>query len=89
MHGSARLLRGRLDPGTATGLALTLALGVAILGGLLVGALAYLMRSSGYLVSLDASVGEWGCRPRDGPGRPAAAARHRPREHSGDDRRDR
>jgi undecaprenyl-diphosphatase len=55
-----RLLRGRLDPSTATGLALTLALAIAIVGGLLVGSLAYLMRSSGYLVSLDTSVGEWG-----------------------------
>lgn len=54
-----RLLRGRLDPGTATGLALTLALAVAILGGIILGALAYLVRSSGYLVGLDASVGGW------------------------------
>ena len=55
----ARLLRSRIDPGTATGLALTLALGVAILGGLVVGVLAYLVRSSGYLIGLDASVGDW------------------------------
>ena len=39
-----RLVRGRLDPATATGLALTLALGLAIVGGMLVGLLAYLMR---------------------------------------------
>jgi len=55
----ARLLRSRLDPGTATGLALTLALAVAVLGGIVLGALAYLVRSSGYLVGLDASVGGW------------------------------
>ena len=55
----ARLLRGRLDPGTATGLALTLALGIAVIGGVAVGALAYLVRSSGYLSRLDASVGGW------------------------------
>jgi len=56
----ARLLRGRLDPATATGLALTLALGATILGGIVVGLLAYLMRTSGALVSLDRSVGQWG-----------------------------
>jgi undecaprenyl-diphosphatase len=55
----ARLLRGRLDPGTATGLALTLALAITVLGGLAIGALAYLVRSSGYLARLDASVGGW------------------------------
>ncbi|MEO5634617.1 phosphatase PAP2 family protein [Gaiella sp.] len=56
----ARLLRGRLDPGTATGLALTLALALAIIGGLMLGALAYLIRSNARLVELDASVGQWG-----------------------------
>jgi undecaprenyl-diphosphatase len=55
----ARLLRSRMDPGTATGLALTIALGIAILGGLVVGLLAYLVRSSGILVGLDGSVGDW------------------------------
>src|SRR5580765_3679312 len=49
----ARLLQGRLDPETATGLALTLALAVAIVGGIVLGLLAYLMRSSGELVALD------------------------------------
>ena len=56
----ARLLRGRLDPGTATGLVLTLALAVAIFGGLMLGVLAYLVRSNARLVELDASVGQWG-----------------------------
>jgi membrane-associated phospholipid phosphatase len=56
----ARLLRGRLDPETATGLALTLAFVVVVLGGLLVGVLAYLVRSSGDLIRLDRSVGSWG-----------------------------
>lgn len=55
-----RLVRDRLDPATATGLALTLALGLAIAGGLLVGALAYLVRSSNTLVDVDTSVGRWG-----------------------------
>jgi membrane-associated phospholipid phosphatase len=55
-----RLVRERLDPATATGLALTLALGLAIVGGVLIGALAYLVRSSGSLVRADFSVGQWG-----------------------------
>ena len=55
-----RLLRDRLDPATATGLALTLALGLAIVGGALIGMLAYLVRSSGTLVHVDFSVGQWG-----------------------------
>ncbi len=38
-----RLVRDRLDPATATGLALTFALGLAILGGILIGLLAYLV----------------------------------------------
>ena len=55
-----RLVRGRLDPAAATGLALTLALGLAIVGGMLVGLLAYLMRSSDRLVDTDREVGQWG-----------------------------
>jgi membrane-associated phospholipid phosphatase len=55
-----RLVRDRLDPATATGLALTLALGLAIVGGLLLGLLAYLMRSSDRLVNTDRQVGQWG-----------------------------
>ena len=55
-----RLLRSRLDPGAATGLALTLALAVAVIGGLLIGVLAYLMRTNARLVELDRSVGQWG-----------------------------
>ena len=55
-----RLVRDRLDPATATGLALTLALGLAIVGGVLIGLLAYLVRSSGTLVRADFSVGQWG-----------------------------
>ena len=55
-----RLLKGRLEPETATGLALTLALGAAVIGGMLLGLLAYLMRTSDRLVDLDQSVGQWG-----------------------------
>ena len=55
-----RMLARRVDPQTATGFALTLALGLAIAGGLVVGVLAYLTRSSGTLVAVDTSAGEWG-----------------------------
>ena len=55
-----RLLRGRLDPTMATGLALTLALGAIILGGFILGVLAYLVRSSDTLIDLDRNVAEWG-----------------------------
>jgi undecaprenyl-diphosphatase len=55
-----RLVRDRLNPATATGLALTLALGLTIVGGLVLGLLAYLMRSSDRLVGTDFAVGEWG-----------------------------
>jgi len=55
-----RMLAQRVDPQTATGLVLTLALGLAIVGGLVVGILAYLMRSSAALVSVDTSAGQWG-----------------------------
>jgi membrane-associated phospholipid phosphatase len=58
--GLRRLLHGRLDPQAATGLALTIALAVAILGGIVVGVLAFLMRSSGSLRGIDRSVGQWG-----------------------------
>jgi undecaprenyl-diphosphatase len=58
-RGLRRLLRSRLDPATVTGLALTLALLVVILGGLLVGLLAYLMRTNAHLVQIDNSLGQW------------------------------
>lgn len=55
-----RLLVSRLDPAVATGLALTLALVVIVLGGLVLAALAYLVRSSDRLLQLDESAAEWG-----------------------------
>jgi membrane-associated phospholipid phosphatase len=55
-----RTLARRVDPRAATGLALTLALGLAIAGGLLVGVLAFLMRSSSMLVAVDNGAGQWG-----------------------------
>lgn len=56
----SRTLRRRLDPEAATGLALTLALVVVILGGLVLGTLAYLIRASRTVVEVDTSVGQWG-----------------------------
>jgi membrane-associated phospholipid phosphatase len=55
-----RMLRGRLDPTTATGLALSLALLVMIVAGLVIGSLAYLIRSNSELAAVDRSVGQWG-----------------------------
>ena len=55
----SRTLRGRLDPASATGLALTVALVVAMGGGLVLGLLAYLMRTNAQLVTIDNSVGQW------------------------------
>jgi membrane-associated phospholipid phosphatase len=55
-----RLFVERLDPEVATGLALTLALGVIVLGGLVLSVLAYLVRSSDRLVETDESVAQWG-----------------------------
>ena len=50
----------RLDPRVATGLALTLAGVVIVIGGAVVGALAYLVRRNGELVRIDRSVAQWG-----------------------------
>lgn len=56
------LLKARLDPTVATGLALTLALVVVIGGGVLFGALAYLVRTNAHLAGIDKSVASWGNR---------------------------
>jgi undecaprenyl-diphosphatase len=55
-----RFVTSRLNPEAATGLALTVALGAVILGGVFLGALAYLVRTNSQLVDLDASVAQWG-----------------------------
>ncbi len=55
-----RLLAERLDPGVATGLALTLALCAILLGGIVLAVLAYLVRANDRLLDLDESVAEWG-----------------------------
>ncbi len=51
-----------LKPESATGLALTVALLFTISAGVIVGLLAYLIRTSSDLISLDRSVAEWGNR---------------------------
>jgi undecaprenyl-diphosphatase len=55
-------MRARLDPVAATGLALSLALLVAIGGGVLLGLLAYLIRTSSQLIQIDNGVAKWGNR---------------------------
>jgi membrane-associated phospholipid phosphatase len=55
-----RIVKGRLNPEAATGLALTIGLLAVVLGGLVLGVLAYLVRSNSQLVDLDASVAQWG-----------------------------
>jgi membrane-associated phospholipid phosphatase len=53
-------LNARRDPAAATGLALTLAMVVAVGGGLLLGVLAYLIRTSSQLIGADNGVAKWG-----------------------------
>jgi membrane-associated phospholipid phosphatase len=55
-----RTITSRLSPEAVTGLALTVALGAVLLGGVVLGALAYLVRTNSRLVDLDASVAQWG-----------------------------
>jgi len=55
-----RTIERRFNPKVATGLALTVALGAVVLGGIMLGALAYLVRTNSQLVDLDASVARWG-----------------------------
>jgi undecaprenyl-diphosphatase len=55
-----RTIKSRLNPQVATGLALTVALGAVVVGGIVLGALAYLIRTNSQLVDLDASVAQWG-----------------------------
>ncbi len=52
----------RLDPEKATGLALTLALFVILVGGVLLALLAVVVRSTDALAGIDSSVAEWGDR---------------------------
>ena len=52
----------RLDPQAATGLALTLAFVVIVLGGLVLAILASLVRGKTEVVRIDSGVAEWGAR---------------------------
>jgi undecaprenyl-diphosphatase len=52
----------RLDPRAATGLALTLACTVIVLGGLVAAVLAYLVRGNTEVVRIDSGIAEWGDR---------------------------
>jgi undecaprenyl-diphosphatase len=58
--GLRSFLDARLDPAVATGLALTAAMIVAIGGGVLFGALAYLTRTNSDLTVIDNGVAKWG-----------------------------
>ena len=60
------LLKARLDPTVATGLALTLGLVLVIGGGVLFGALTYLVRTNAHLAGIDKSVARWGNRHASG-----------------------
>jgi membrane-associated phospholipid phosphatase len=59
-----RRLAARLDPQAATGLALTLALAMTIVGGVGLAALAYLERTNAQLNRIDRSVATWGWHHR-------------------------
>ncbi len=56
------VMAARLNPEAATGLALSIALVFAIGGGLLFGALAYLVRTNSHLIGLDNGIAKWGNR---------------------------
>jgi len=56
------LVAARLDPETATGLALTLAMIAAIAGGVVLALLAYLVRTNAHLLGFDNGVAKWGNR---------------------------
>jgi membrane-associated phospholipid phosphatase len=58
--GPRTALKARLDPEAATGLALTIALLFAIVGGVLFGVLTYLVRTNAHLLGIDRSVAKWG-----------------------------
>jgi membrane-associated phospholipid phosphatase len=55
-------LAARLEPETATGLALSVAMIVAIAGGVVFAVLAYLIRTNAHLLGIDNGVAKWGNR---------------------------
>jgi membrane-associated phospholipid phosphatase len=56
------VLAARLNPETATGLALSVALIVAVAGGVVFAVLAYLIRTNAHLLGIDNGVAKWGNR---------------------------
>jgi undecaprenyl-diphosphatase len=65
-RGLARFVRERLDPKAATGLLLTLALALIIVGGAIIGVLALLVRTHSTLIDVDSSLAGWGVQHADG-----------------------
>src|SRR4051812_36939929 len=55
----AGFLRRRLEPGTVTGLALTVAIAVVVLGGAVLALLAFIARSNASTLRVDRSVANW------------------------------
>ena len=62
--GLRRLLISRLDRSSATGLLLTLALAATLLGGVVLGLLAFLIRRVAFIQRVDNSMANWGFRHR-------------------------
>ncbi len=58
-RGPRQFLAARTNPAVATGLLLTVALGFVLVGGLVLGALAYLTRSRSELVTVDSDISQW------------------------------
>ena len=65
-RGLRRLLARRLDREVASGLLLTLALGVTLVGGLVLGVLALVVRRVAFIQHVDNSVAAWGYDHRSG-----------------------
>ena len=63
-RGLRRLVVTRLDRSVTTGLLLTLALGVTLLGGIVLGVLAFLIRRVASIQHVDTFVANWGFRHR-------------------------
>jgi membrane-associated phospholipid phosphatase len=63
-RGLRRLLVARLDRSVTTGLLLTLALGVTLLGGVVLGVLAVVIRRVASIQHVDTFVADWGFRHR-------------------------
>lgn len=65
-HGLRRILVARFDRSVLTGLLLTLALGATLLGGIVLGVLAFLIRRVAAVQHVDTFVADWGYRHRSG-----------------------